>query len=455
MRWDVRRRWRALAAATLVVSTATPLLPSAAYAGTNRWTSAGQSQRIFNSIAVHPVRSNIVYAATDWGLVKSVNGGDSWTAINSGLFDGDVMSMSIIAISPVTPGTLYAVDGTRVPEMRLIPEGGNVFKSVDAGETWTKVLASSDYNATVHALALDPLDGDVAYVGTDGAGVLKTVDGGELWEPASTGLVPAVVYALAIDPNAPATLYASLPQGSEPDTRIMTTADGGDNWVFHSNVTAHLEGYTSALVVHPETSGPWGIVYGHAAEYRPAGWAEGVSEDFDVGHTVLGITPDATNGRLIYAAIEGSGIWRVEAPAELGLLEGARLNKGLTDLDARSVTTAPSSPNEIWAGTDSGIFRFTRKLPTALSLQVTKTRSRVVAGGELSPPHPDSMVAVAMYSKRDGPWKRVASKRAALSIDGHYHTSFARVPGSSCKVVVRFAEDADHLGASRSKTFAC
>ena len=69
-----------------------------------------------------------VYAGTvAAGVLKSTNGGGSWSAINAGLTNTDVQAL---AIDPTTPATLYA--GTR---------GGGVFKSTNGGQSWSAINA--------------------------------------------------------------------------------------------------------------------------------------------------------------------------------------------------------------------------------------------------------------------------------------------------------------------------
>jgi hypothetical protein len=66
--------------------------------------------------------------------LKSTNGGNSWTAIDSGLPSSGFMSF--LAIDPVTPSTLYAV----FPSFTE-PAGPALFKSMDGGQTWAALGA--------------------------------------------------------------------------------------------------------------------------------------------------------------------------------------------------------------------------------------------------------------------------------------------------------------------------
>jgi len=72
----------------------------------------------------------------------------------------------------------------------------------------------------VFALAIDPHIPTTLYAGTC-FGVLKSLDGGDSWQAASTGLPGSYVLALAIDPETPTTVYAGTHYGCDP------LSDGG------------------------------------------------------------------------------------------------------------------------------------------------------------------------------------------------------------------------------------
>ena len=119
------------------------------------------------------------------------------------------------SIAPLPPLTIYA--GTN----------NGLFKSADGGEHWF----SLELSVPVTALAIDPQNPGILYVGTDGNGIYKSVDGGQTWAAMNTGLTNNKVYALAIDPQTPATLYAGTYMGpDDPESGVYKSTDGGENW---------------------------------------------------------------------------------------------------------------------------------------------------------------------------------------------------------------------------------
>jgi photosystem II stability/assembly factor-like uncharacterized protein len=84
------------------------------------------------------------------------------------------------------------------------------------------------------ALAADPIDTDVIYVGTRSAGVYKTINGGESWQPVNTGIGNMEVKTLIIDPGNPKTLY--LHNGNY----IYKTSNGARTWEKLRNIEAFV-----------------------------------------------------------------------------------------------------------------------------------------------------------------------------------------------------------------------
>ncbi len=95
--------------------------------GVFRSTDAGASWKLLGSItgvqvvAIDPASLATIYAGTGRGVLKSTDGGESWTS--AGLAGTPV---SILAIDPITPSTLYAAG-----------KGDHYYKSTDGGASWT------------------------------------------------------------------------------------------------------------------------------------------------------------------------------------------------------------------------------------------------------------------------------------------------------------------------------
>lgn len=142
------------------------------------------------ALAVGATDATLVYAGTRGsGLFKSTNGGDSW--VNT---TGNLPSQTIhgLALSPTTPGLVYAAT----------KEAG-VWKSTNGGATWTQSLsgdlASSIYpSKMMMAVVIDPRNDAIVYAADYRSGVYRTTDGGATWTPITAGLATRAVSSLAL-----------------------------------------------------------------------------------------------------------------------------------------------------------------------------------------------------------------------------------------------------------------
>jgi photosystem II stability/assembly factor-like uncharacterized protein len=114
--------------------------------------------------------------------------------------------ITALVIDPSTPTTLYA--GTRSAENWSGSTDGSVYKSTDAGQSWTLVNSGMGV-VHIRALAIDPKNPATVYAGTRDRGIFKTINGGQNWEPFNAGLTSLLVQALIVDPINSAVVYDS------------------------------------------------------------------------------------------------------------------------------------------------------------------------------------------------------------------------------------------------------
>ena len=113
----------------------------------------------------------IISGAREGGVYKSIDAGDHWTKLTSGL-PNELVGKGNIAVTPANPNRLYLLYEAK--------PGGGLYRSDDAGETWTLVNSQASlitrpfYYTT---LAADPTNADVVYGGAEG--FFKSIDGGK------------------------------------------------------------------------------------------------------------------------------------------------------------------------------------------------------------------------------------------------------------------------------------
>lgn len=193
---------------------------------------AGSSQR----------KNEYYFGATGGGLWKTTDGGTTWSPVT----DGQISSSSIgaVAIDPTNPDIVYV--GMGEGQLRAnVMQGDGLYKSVDGGQTWqhmglrdTKVIDTIRINPEnpdiVYAAALgDP------YTPNEERGVFRSPDGGKTWQKILYRSAEAGAIDLAMDPNDPDVLIATLWQvyrkpwklwSGGPKSGIFKSMDGGDTW---------------------------------------------------------------------------------------------------------------------------------------------------------------------------------------------------------------------------------
>src|SRR5450759_3957346 len=149
--------------------------------------------------------------AASGGIWKSVDAGIHWLPVFD---DKDVSSIGALAVAPSNPGIVWA--GTGEPWIRShIALGNGVYKSNDAGRTWTKM--GLDATGRVGRIAIDPVNPDIVFIAAQGhsygphreRGIFRTKDGGRTWEQVlfvdeNTGGIDAVM-----DTSNPGKLFAT------------------------------------------------------------------------------------------------------------------------------------------------------------------------------------------------------------------------------------------------------
>ena len=184
------------------------------------------------------------------GVWKTENSGRTWFPVADDPKTGiPIGSIGAIAVAPSNPDIIYV--GTGEPDIRSQHSYGiGLFKSTDAGKTWHSIgLAET---RQIGKIVIDPADPNRVYVAALGhvykanseRGVYRSTDGGARWtkvlasasDPDNVGAVD-----LALDPQNPQTLYASLWATRRPPWAVYAptnlpggglykSTDGGNTW---------------------------------------------------------------------------------------------------------------------------------------------------------------------------------------------------------------------------------
>jgi len=145
-------------------------------------------------VEAHPSRPDTLFMQKHWDVMRSDDGGLSWTEV-SGNLPSDFGFP--IAVHPHEPETIYVVPITS-DSLHYPPDGRlRVYRSRTGGNEWeplTRGLPQQDCYVNVYrdAMAVDTLDSAGIYFGTTGGQVYASADSGDSWAPIARDL-PAVL----------------------------------------------------------------------------------------------------------------------------------------------------------------------------------------------------------------------------------------------------------------------
>jgi photosystem II stability/assembly factor-like uncharacterized protein len=197
-----------------------------------------------HAIAVDPNDTRLVYTgAGNWDfaggpeygwLYRSLDAGDTWNALTVTF---PISPVTDIMIDPSDSQTIYVATGRRFIDNTNL--GTGVLKSIDGGESWT--LVNQGFTTlSISRLAINPSDSQMLYAGANprdsqaGNGVFKTVDGGSQWTRVTEW---GYVSGLEVDPLVTSTVYA----GSYSDQLgVFRSTDAGVHWESVSGALGHL-----------------------------------------------------------------------------------------------------------------------------------------------------------------------------------------------------------------------
>lgn len=191
------------------------------------------------AFAVNPKnRSEYFAAAASGGVWKTINAGTTWTPV----FDSEgSYSIGTVVLDPKDPAVVWVGTGENNGQ-RSVSYGDGVYKSEDGGRTWKNLgLKKSEH---IGKIVIDPRESRTVYVAAQGPlwsaggdrGLFKTTDGGQTWK----NVLPHVsentgVTDVVIDPDNPDTLYAATWQRRR---HVFTYISGGPESAIYKSTDA-------------------------------------------------------------------------------------------------------------------------------------------------------------------------------------------------------------------------
>jgi photosystem II stability/assembly factor-like uncharacterized protein len=215
------------------------------------------------------------FGSTGGGVWKTRDAGVSWKNVSDGFFAR--ASVGALAIAPSDPTVLYAGMGECCIRSN-VSHGDGVYRSTDAGASWTH--CGLEQTRHIGRIRVHPANPDLVYVAALGhahgpnaeRGVYRSSDGGNTWGLVLHRGADAGAVDLAIDPNNPRILYASIWQARRlpwslvsggPHSGLWRSTDGGDSWIDISRrpgLPAGMLGRIGVTASAPMPGRVWAII---------------------------------------------------------------------------------------------------------------------------------------------------------------------------------------------------
>ncbi|MEL6658860.1 MAG: glycosyl hydrolase [Bacteroidota bacterium] len=181
--------------------------------------------------------------STGGGVFKTTDAGITWKNISDGSFKTG--TVGAITVAESDPNIVVVGMGEHAARGVMTSMGDGVYKSMDAGKTWTHL--GLEKTRHISDVIIHPTNPDVLYIAAQGAqygpteerGIYRSVDGGKTWERVLFVNTSTGASSLSMDMTNPRILYASMWQhqrypwymesGGE-DSGLYKSTDGGDTW---------------------------------------------------------------------------------------------------------------------------------------------------------------------------------------------------------------------------------
>lgn len=326
--------------------------------GGENWHCVWEGDSLARFIIFDPTNPDIIYASTGIfdreayndtgvGILKSIDGGNTWKQINNGITN---LFVGFLEMHPRNPQILFAASGMNV--LSYAGHKGGIYRTIDGGEHWKQVLSGN----VLTVVTISPSNPDIIYAGSMEA-FYRSEDGGNTWKEFTKpngnygppGIDAGFPISAVVDPDDPMTIFVNNYGGG-----VFKSIDGARTWEVSS------KGYTGADLFkvcidpnNPDTV----FTIGRSGPFR------GVNGGFDwIGiqfnpvisaNNAIALNPSKPkeiivadeHNSYIYKSKDGGDSWKEVFKHPRVKNDNPNNRHGFAD-----IVYAPSSPNIIYAG---------------------------------------------------------------------------------------------------------
>ncbi|MEY4105757.1 MAG: hypothetical protein RL181_99, partial [Bacteroidota bacterium] len=203
-----------------------------------------------NRVAFHPTNSSTYFANTaGGGLWKTTNGGSSWTSLTDNLAS---IGTSGLVINPTNTDIMYLAtgDGDGYDTYSY-----GVLKTTDGGTNWSATGLTFTPGWVIYKIVMHPNDPNTLLVGTNG-GIFRTTDAGATWTQVVTNIS---AYDLEFKPGDPTYVYA----GADGSVYRSTSTGASGTW---TQVGVFTGGDRTAIAVSANNPSLLGVLVSRASD---------------------------------------------------------------------------------------------------------------------------------------------------------------------------------------------
>jgi len=355
------------------------------------------------TVAIDPTNSSTIYVgAAQGGVWKTVNGGGDWTPLTDAQCS---LAMGALAVDPIAPSTVYAGTG----EMNLSDSyyGCGVLRSTDGGVTWTQlggaVFDTPTGGAHIAKIVVDPATAGSATTSTVFAatsfGLYKSTNSGGAWSQ----VLAAYTTDFVQHPSDRAVLFAAIGcaltscnPGAVP-SGVYKSMNGGATWTrlaggFPSSDVGRIQlaiAASSPFTLYAAVQDAFGAggndggllglfkSLDGGATWTSVGGASGLSCDTQCWYDLV-VAVDPTNPNLVYFG----GVWlyrSTDGGASFSYIGGSM------HADQHAIAFDPRNPSILFVGNDGGVYRSGDQGQSWVSLNTNLAITQFYPGVSLSP----------------------------------------------------------------------